>query len=135
MTQDIHQHRILVLDFGSQFSQLIARRIREIGVYCELWDWESSEEDIRNFSPDGIILSGGPDSVLNAGSPRAPQYVFNAGVPLLGVCYGMQTTCLQLGGKVEGSTEREFGHARVEHISDSPLFANIEDAISDSGAP
>lgn len=135
MTQDIHQHRILVLDFGSQFSQLIARRIREIGVYCELWDWESSEEDIRNFSPDGIILSGGPDSVLNAGSPRAPQYVFNAGVPLLGVCYGMQTMCAQLGGKVEGSNEREFGHARVERISDSPLFANIEDAISDSGAP
>src|SRR5690554_1119047 len=135
MTQDIHQHRILVLDFGSQFTQLIARRIREIGVYCELWDWESSEEEIRNFAPDGIILSGGPDSVLDANSPRAPQYVFNAGVPLLGVCYGMQTMSLQLGGKVEGSSEREFGHARVERIGESPLFASIEDAIGESGAP
>ncbi|RUO42997.1 GMP synthase (glutamine-hydrolyzing) [Aliidiomarina taiwanensis] len=135
MTQDIHQHRILILDFGSQFTQLIARRVREIGVYCELWDWETNEEEIRSFNPDGIILSGGPESVTEAGSPRAPQYVFNAGVPLLGVCYGMQTMSVQLGGKVEGSTEREFGHARVERMGESAFFANIEDAISESGAP
>src|SRR5690554_7150378 len=133
MTQDIHQHRILILDFGSQYTQLIARRVREIGVYCELWAWDVSEEDIRNFAPDGIILSGGPESVTEANSPRAPQYVFNAGVPVLGVCYGMQTMAAQLGGAVQGSTEREFGYAKVERIADCPLFHLIEDAIGENG--
>lgn len=127
MTQNIHQHRILVLDFGSQFTQLIARRVREIGVYCELWNWDVTEEDIRNFAPDGIILSGGPDSVLNPGSPRAPQYVFNAGVPVLGVCYGMQTMSLQLGGQIAGSAEREFGAAQVERLLPSDFFARLGD--------
>ena len=79
MTKDIHQHRILILDFGSQYTQLIARRVREIGVYCELWAWDVTEEQIREFNPSGIILSGGPESVTEAGSPRAPEYVFNAG--------------------------------------------------------
>ncbi|RTE86191.1 MULTISPECIES: glutamine-hydrolyzing GMP synthase [Gammaproteobacteria] len=134
MTQDIHQHRILILDFGSQYTQLIARRVREIGVYCELWAWDVSEEDIRNFNPQGIILSGGPESVTEANSPRAPEYVFNAGVPVLGVCYGMQTMSEQLGGKVQGSLEREFGYARVERTGDCKLFDKIEDAIGDNGA-
>ncbi|SUI50102.1 GMP synthase [glutamine-hydrolyzing] [Serratia marcescens] len=105
MTQNIHKHRILILDFGSQYTQLVARRVREIGVYCELWAWDVSEAQIREFNPSGIILSGGPESTTEAGSPRAPDYVFNAGVPVLGVCYGMQTMAMQLGGHVQGSNE------------------------------
>ncbi|MCC2614966.1 glutamine-hydrolyzing GMP synthase [Aestuariibacter halophilus] len=133
MTTNIHDQRILILDFGSQYTQLIARRVREIGVYCELWAWDVSEEQIKAFNPQGIILSGGPESVTEAGSPRAPEYVFNAGVPVLGVCYGMQTMAEQLGGSVQGSDIREFGYAKVDVIEPSPLFAAIEDHISDSG--
>lgn len=99
MTTNIHDQRILILDFGSQYTQLVARRIREIGVYCELWSWDVEESDIRDFNPDGIILSGGPESVTEENSPRAPQYVFDSGVPVFGVCYGMQTMAEQLGGK------------------------------------
>lgn len=135
MTRDIHDHRILILDFGSQYTQLIARRIREIGVYCELWAWDVDEQDIKDFAPKGIILSGGPESVTEKDSPRAPDYVFNAGVPVLGVCYGMQTMAHQLGGSVQGSLEREFGYAQIEMVKQSPLFEAIEDAVSDSGAP
>ncbi|WP_213977408.1 glutamine-hydrolyzing GMP synthase, partial [Serratia marcescens] len=135
MTQNIHKHRILILDFGSQYTQLVARRVREIGVYCELWAWDVSEEQIREFNPSGIILSGGPESTTEAGSPRAPDYVFNAGVPVLGVCYGMQTMAMQLGGHVQGSTEREFGYAQVEIVNESALLRDIEDAISPAGKP
>ena len=84
MTKNIHDQRILILDFGSQYTQLVARRVREIGVYCELWSWDVDEADIREFNPDGIILSGGPESVTEDNSPRAPQYVFDSGVPVLG---------------------------------------------------
>ncbi|MGO2318138.1 MAG: glutamine-hydrolyzing GMP synthase, partial [Vibrio toranzoniae] len=126
MTKNIHDQRILILDFGSQYTQLVARRIREIGVYCELWSWDVEEADIREFNPDGIILSGGPESVTEENSPRAPQYVFDSGVPVFGVCYGMQTMAEQLGGKVAGSNEREFGYAAVQVTSDSALFANLE---------
>lgn len=132
---NIHDQRILILDFGSQYTQLIARRIREIGVYCELWSWDVDEADIRDFNPNGIILSGGPESVTEDGSPRAPQYVFEAGVPVFGVCYGMQTMSEQLGGKVAGSTEREFGYAQVRVVEPTGLFKNIEDAIAEDGAP
>lgn len=135
MTQNIHKHRILILDFGSQYTQLVARRVREIGVYCELWAWDVSEEQIREFNPSGIILSGGPESTTEAGSPRAPDYVFNAGVPVLGVCYGMQTMAMQLGGHVQGSNEREFGYAQVEIVKESALLRDIEDAISPAGKP
>ncbi|MGF1763870.1 glutamine-hydrolyzing GMP synthase [Aliivibrio kagoshimensis] len=135
MTKNIHDQRILILDFGSQYTQLIARRIREIGVYCELWSWDVEESDIRDFNPNGIILSGGPESVTEANSPRAPQYVFDSGVPVFGVCYGMQTMAEQLGGKVSGSTEREFGYAQVEVVTESALFKNIQDALTDDGAP
>ncbi|MBL4829227.1 MAG: glutamine-hydrolyzing GMP synthase [Aliivibrio sp.] len=135
MTKNIHTQRILILDFGSQYTQLIARRIREIGVYCELWSWDVEESDIRDFNPNGIILSGGPESVTEANSPRAPQYVFDSGVPVFGVCYGMQTMAEQLGGKVSGSTEREFGYAQVEVVAESTLFKNIQDALTDEGAP
>ena len=135
MTTDIHQHRILILDFGSQYTQLIARRIREIGVYCELWAWDVDAEDIKRFNPQGIVLSGGPESVPEPGSPRAPAYVFEAGVPVLGVCYGMQTMAAQLGGAVLGSETREFGYAQIERVMESDLFKNIEDAISADGRP
>ncbi|MBD2815132.1 glutamine-hydrolyzing GMP synthase [Xenorhabdus sp. Flor] len=135
MTTNIHQHRILILDFGSQYTQLIARRIREIGVYCELWTWNVTEEQIRAFNPNGIILSGGPESTTENDSPRAPEYVFNAGVPVLGVCYGMQTMSMQLGGEVSNSNEREFGYAQVEIKGDSELFRGIQDALNESGTP
>lgn len=131
MSKNIHDQRILILDFGSQYTQLIARRIREIGVYCELWSWDVSEEQIREFNPNGIILSGGPESVTLENSPRAPKYVFTAGVPVLGVCYGMQTMAEQLGGNVEGSDEREFGYAQVSLIEESALFADMENDAKD----
>ncbi|MEH8076212.1 glutamine-hydrolyzing GMP synthase [Gallibacterium anatis] len=130
---NIHNHKILILDFGSQYTQLIARRIREIGVYCELWAWDVAEDDIRHFAPNGIILSGGPESTTEAGSPRAPEYVFKAGVPVLGICYGMQTMAMQLGGLVEPSNEREFGYASVEVVTQDKLFANLADAHSAQG--
>ncbi|CDU01874.1 glutamine-hydrolyzing GMP synthase [Vibrio sp. 1CM2L] len=126
MTKNIHDQRILILDFGSQYTQLVARRIREIGVYCELWSWDVEEADIREFNPDGIILSGGPESVTEENSPRAPQYVFDSGVPVFGICYGMQTMAEQLGGKVATSTEREFGYAAVQVTGESALFADLE---------
>lgn len=133
MAHDIHAHRILILDFGSQYTQLIARRVREIGVYCELHPWDMSDEDIRAFAPRGIILAGGPESVHEANSPRAPQAVFDLNVPVLGICYGMQTMAEQLGGKVEGSDLREFGYARVDVVGKSKLLAGIEDHVDADG--
>lgn len=133
MSVNIHSQKILILDFGSQYTQLIARRVREIGVYCELWAWDVSEKQIREFAPDGIILSGGPESVPEHGSPRAPQYVFNAGVPLLGICYGMQVMAHQLGGSVQGSNLREFGYAQIEVLQPTALFDKIEDEIASTG--
>ncbi|AEW44684.1 GMP synthase (glutamine-hydrolysing) [Serratia symbiotica str. 'Cinara cedri'] len=130
MQENIHQHRILILDFGSQYSQLIARRVREIGVYCELWSWNVNEAQIRTFNPNGIILSGGPDSTITDDSPRAPEYVFNAGLPVLGVCYGMQIMAIQLGGCVQTSKGREFGYAQVEVINECALLRGMEDIIS-----
>src|SRR5699024_7795593 len=100
MTQDIHAQRILILDFGSQYTQLIARRTREIGVYSEIRAFDVSADDIREFGPSGIILAGGPESVTAGQSPRAPELVFSLGVPVLGICYGMQTMAEQLGGSV-----------------------------------
>mgnify|MGYP005962147223 CR=1 FL=1 len=127
---NIHNHKILILDFGSQYTQLIARRVREIGVYCELWAWDVTEEQIREFNPDGIILSGGPESTTEANSPRAPEYVFNAGVPVLGICYGMQTMAMQLGGLTETSEHREFGYASVLMDNPTALFAHLNDGDS-----
>ena len=133
MSKDIHDHRILILDFGSQYTQLIARRVREIGVYCELWSWDVTEEQIKGFNPTGIILAGGPESVTEANSPRAPEYVYTAGVPVLGICYGMQTMAEQFGGGVESSDHKEFGYAAVELIAQSALFNKVEDSIGDNG--
>ena len=121
------QHdRILILDFGSQVTQLIARRLREAGVYCEIWPFNAAPEArIAAFAPRGIILSGGPASTTEAASPRAPDHVFTLGLPVLGICYGQQAMCLQLGGVVEGHDHREFGRAFVDVVEDSALTQGI----------
>lgn len=124
---NIHSEKILILDFGSQVTQLIARRVREIGVYCEIYPFDADVERLKDFAPQGIILSGGPESTTEEGSPRAPQWVFDSGLPVLGICYGLQTMAVQLGGKVEGSSLREFGYAAVDIKSDCPLFAGLND--------
>ena len=116
---------ILVVDFGSQVTQLIARRVREAGVYCEIAPFNASEEAFRRLQPKGVIFSGGPASVMEAQSPRAPQLLFDSGVPLLGICYGQQTLHQQLGGKVVSSDQREFGRAFIEIVSESALFDGL----------
>ena len=133
MTQDIHRHRLLILDFGSQYTQLIARRIREVGVYCEIIPWDSADDEIESFGPSGIILSGGPESVTAANSPRAPEVVFNLDVPILGICYGMQTMAAQLGGAVEGSDTSEFGYAQIRRTASGGLFAELSDGTDEGG--
>ncbi|MFZ5593186.1 MAG: glutamine-hydrolyzing GMP synthase [Pseudomonadota bacterium] len=130
---NIHQHRILILDFGSQYTQLIARRVREAGVYSEIHPWDMDEAEIRTFAPKGIILSGGPESVTLAETPRAPQLVFELGVPVLGICYGMQTMAAQLGGAVESAAHREFGYAQVRARGHSRLLRDIEDHTTAEG--
>ena len=107
--QDIHQEKILILDFGSQYTQLIARRLRESGVYCEIFPYDLSETRARDFAPNGIVLSGGPESVNAEATLVAPVYVFELDVPVLGICYGHQLICKLLGGKISKSRRREFG--------------------------
>jgi GMP synthase (glutamine-hydrolysing) len=133
-SNDIHAHRILILDFGSQYTQLIARRIREIGVYCEIRAFDISDEDIAEFAPSGVVLAGGPESVTQAGSPRAPQKVFELGLPVLGICYGMQTMAEQMGGRVEGSPVHEFGYAQIRLEAKSGLTEDIADHLDNDGA-
>src|ERR1700761_1399406 len=116
---------VLVVDFGSQVTQLIVRRVREMGVYCEVVPFHKAEEALTRLSPKAIILSGGPASVHEAGSPRAPQKVFELGVPVLGICYGEMTMCAQLGGKVEGGHAREFGRAEIRIQRESPLLEGL----------
>ncbi|MBU2569082.1 MAG: glutamine-hydrolyzing GMP synthase [Gammaproteobacteria bacterium] len=130
---NIHLYKILILDFGSQYTQLIARRIREIGVYCEILSCDCGVDDIIRFAPNGIILSGGPETVTSDDTPRAPQRVFELGVPVLGICYGMQTMTEQLGGKVESSSHREFGYAQIRAHAHSKLLKGIEDHTSSEG--
>ena len=127
-----HQ-KILILDFGSQYTQLIARRVREQEVYCELHSHDVSEDFIREFAPQGVILSGGPNSVYEDETPRAPDIVFKLGVPVLGICYGMQTMAAQLGGKVENASEREFGYAEIRARGHSRLFDGIQDRSNAEG--
>ena len=127
-----HQ-KILILDFGSQVSQLIARRVREQQVYCELHPFDVSDEFVRSFGAQGVILSGGPNSVYEAEEWRAPQAVFELGVPVLGICYGMQTMASQLGGKVESSAKREFGYAEMRAHGHSKLFEGIQDRTNAEG--
>jgi len=122
MTQTAHSDTVLIIDFGSQVTQLIGRRVREAGVYSEVIPFQSAEEAFYRLRPKAVILSGSPHSVLDEGSPRAPQVVFDSGLPILAICYGQQTTAIQLGGKVEGGHAREFGRADVEILKASPLF-------------
>jgi GMP synthase (glutamine-hydrolysing) len=114
--------KILIVDFGSQVTQLIARRVREDGVYCEIVPFNKAEEAFKEMKPKAVILSGGPESVHEAGSPRAPQLIFTSGVPVMGICYGQMTMAAQLGGEVEGGHHREFGRADVEVKAESRLF-------------
>ncbi|XGA80807.1 glutamine-hydrolyzing GMP synthase [Halomonas sp. CH40] len=129
---DIHAHKILILDFGSQYTQLIARRVREIGVFSEIRAFDITEEEIRDYNPNGIILAGGPESVTELDSPRAPECVFTMGLPVLGICYGMQTMAEQLGGKVAGSNQREFGYAQIQIDAENALFKAIKDHVDAS---
>jgi len=130
---DIHAHRILILDFGAQYTQLIARRVRECGVYCEIHPWDISEQAVRRFAPRGVILSGGPESVTAEKPPRAPEVVFSLGVPVLGICYGMQTMAQQLGGQVLAGLTREFGYAELTVTGESRLLAGLSDRIDAQG--
>src|SRR5262249_13539199 len=120
---DIHAQRILIVDFGAQYTQLIARRVRELGVYCEIHPWDMSDAQVRDFRPRGVILSGGPESVTAPDAPHAPAAVFELGVPVLGICYGMQTMAQQLGGRVAASREREFRYAGGTGAGGSGLLA------------
>jgi GMP synthase (glutamine-hydrolysing) len=126
MHPDIHAHRLLILDFGSQYTQLIARRVREVGVYSEIHPWDMPDDEIKAYRPDGVILSGSPESVNLDVPPRVSHAVFKLGVPVLGICYGMQTMAAQLGGKVEASSHREFGYAEITP-KDSTLFGGLSD--------
>ena len=125
--------KILILDFGAQYSQLIARRVREMGVYCELHPFDVSDAFIEEFAAKGIILSGGPNSVTEASTPRAPEAVFTQGTPVLGICYGMQTMAAQLGGAVENGAVREFGYAEVRARGHSRLLKDIQDRANNEG--
>ena len=130
---NIHHHKILILDFGSQYTQLIARRVREIGVYCELMPYDVSSHFIENFNPSGIILSGGPDTVNEENSARAPKIVFDLKVPILGICYGMQTMAVQLGGNARNANKSEFGFAQIRARNHSQLLADISDNTNPDG--
>ena len=124
-----HHDRILILDFGSQVTQLIARRVRESGTYCEIWPFNNADiTAIKSYAPKGIILSGGPCSVTDEGSPRAPEGIFDMGLPIFGICYGQQTMVEQLGGKVEAGHDREFGRAYVDVKEHNSLLDGVWDA-------
>lgn len=131
--EDIHSHKILILDFGSQYTQLIARRVREIGVYCEIYPYDVEPLAISDFKANGIILSGGPETVTEGDAPQAPQVVFELGVPVLGICYGMQTMAAQLGGRVEASEHKEFGYASIRARGHTELLRDIEDHTTSEG--
>jgi GMP synthase (glutamine-hydrolysing) len=125
MKSAVHPDTVLIIDFGSQVTQLIARRVREAGVYSEIVPFQSAEEEFRRLRPKAVILSGSPHSTVDMGSPRAPQAVFEAGIPVLGICYGEQTICAQLGGQVEAGHHREFGRAFLDIREDSALFEGV----------
>src|SRR6187399_3425924 len=130
---DIHSSRVLILDFGAQYTQLIARRVREQGVFCEILPWDITSDEVRKWKPKGIILSGGPESVTDVTPPVAPQVVFELGVPVLGICYGMQTMAKQLGGRVTASNHREFGYAQVTSSAPCRLLDGLRDHSDDQG--
>ncbi|ORU93666.1 MAG: glutamine-hydrolyzing GMP synthase [Cycloclasticus sp. symbiont of Bathymodiolus heckerae] len=130
---DIHAHKILILDFGSQYTQLIARRVREIGVYCEIYPYDVESQAVSDFKANGIILSGGPETVTGDDAPQAPSVVFELGVPVLGICYGMQTMAVQMGGRVEASADKEFGYASIRARGHTELLRDIEDHATPEG--
>ena len=123
---NIHSQKILILDFGSQYTQLIARRVRELGVYCEIWDYQSTQQEIEAFAPQGVIFSGGPETATASNSPRAPEFLLQGSLPLLGICYGMQTMAEQLGGKVEASNKSESDYATLILRNPNAFFDGIE---------
>lgn len=127
------QKRIIILDFGSQYTQLIGRRVREMGVYCEIYPFNLDQTKLQRLDPCGLILSGGPSTVTKDANPRAPEWIFQAGIPLLGICYGMQTMAAQLGGEVASSNIREFGYAELTLHGQSHLLSDIEDRITPAG--
>ncbi|MCA3157085.1 MAG: gamma-glutamyl-gamma-aminobutyrate hydrolase family protein, partial [Burkholderiales bacterium] len=129
----MNHEKILILDFGSQVTQLTARRVREANVYCEIHPCDVSDEFIRDYGAKGIILSGSHMSAYEETTDRAPEAVFSAGVPVLGICYGMQTMAQQLGGKVEAGQQREFGYAEVRARGHTQLLAGLEDARNAEG--
>lgn len=124
MTQPAHE-KVLIVDFGSQVTQLIARRVRESGVYCEIHPFDKIDDVLGGFSPKAVILSGGPASVHEDESPAVTKKIFELGVPVLGICYGEQTMCAELGGRVEPGTTREFGRAEIEIVKESPLLDGL----------
>ena len=128
---DIHHSRILILDFGSQYTQLIARRLRECGVYCEIHPYDLAQSVLDEFSPRGVVLSGGPESVGSSANMAAPEYIYDMEIPILGICYGMQTMAQQLGGEVQGSDKSEFGYARVELTGACRLLDGLSDGEAD----
>ena len=125
--------KILIIDFGSQYTQLIARRVRELNVYCEIFPFDTNIEKINSFEARGIILSGGPNSVYENETPNVSSHIFELSVPILGICYGMQTMVNQLGGKVVNSSEREFGYAEIRAHGHSDLLKDIEDKTNEEG--
>ena len=132
-TSDPHAQRILILDFGSQYTQLIARGIRELNVYCEILPFDADISKIKAFKPAGVVLSGGPATVTETDTPRANQEIFNLDCPVLGICYGMQTMAAQLGGEVETSKQREYGFSEIRSISTSPLIDGLHDRLDADG--
>ncbi len=133
MSANIHAQRILILDFGSQYTQLIARRVRAVGVYCEIHPYDINEQTLVDFAPKGIILSGGPETVTSSDTPRIIDKIFTLQIPLLGICYGMQCMAQQLGGAVSTSSLREFGYAQVRARGHTALLKDIEDHVSEEG--
>lgn len=132
---DLHDQRILIIDFGGQTTQLIARRVRESGVYCEIHPWDIDSSAVENFNAHGVILSGGPESVIANGAPTIPEAILSLDVPVLGICYGMQALVHQLGGEVQAqASHSEFGYASVDVLADSALFAGLQDRTTDAGA-
>ncbi|KOR30022.1 GMP synthase [Achromatium sp. WMS1] len=132
-TTDIHAQYILIVDFGSQYTQLIARRVRQCGVFCQIWPYDHCEHILDDSKLMGIILSGGPESVAVEKAPRAPQRVFELGLPVLGICYGMQVMALQLGGNVVSASVHEYGYAQVQVLQQLNLLTGIEDKRTATG--
>ena len=127
---NIYDRGVVILDFGSQYTQLIARRVRESNVYSEIFPWDINEKKILDLNPKGVILSGGPNSVTDSFTPRIPQCIFELNVPILGICYGMQTLAEQMGGQVVSSDKKEFGHTNLEIENESILFKGIDKKIN-----